>query len=337
MMNRIAIFAVVAGISFAGLPARADEPENPPQTVEKVSRQEVWQPGPGGRQISLWPEELAILPPDTGDHPEEVGHGSPLVGGRMWHWASYVTRPTMTIYDPKTRRSDAAIMVLPGGGYHAVATDLEGTEICEWVNALGVTCVLLKYRVPQVWERDENGVPQAPEVQLPLQDAQRAIGLLRERAALYGFDPNRIGVIGFSAGGHLAAAVSNAERRTYAPIDAADGCKSIPDFAILAYPGRLWDENSAATEVRLAPWVEISAAAPPTLLIHAMDDRIDNVRHSLAYGLMLNEKGVPVDMRLYAKGGHAFGMRDRSNPAVADWPEQAEAWLRRIGVLDAAG
>ncbi|WP_235527587.1 hypothetical protein [Sphingomonas sp. Leaf38] len=121
--------------------------------------------------MPLWPTALALAKPDSGDHPEATGNGSPLVGGRMWHWASYVTRPTMTLYPPKGRRTGAAMMVLPGGGFHAVATDLEGTEICDWVVAQGMTCVMLKYRTPQIWETETGKPQQRPKVLLGLEDA----------------------------------------------------------------------------------------------------------------------------------------------------------------------
>ncbi|MCA9732340.1 alpha/beta hydrolase [candidate division KSB1 bacterium] len=298
--------------------------------IEKVSRQMVWAPEPDGIQLPLWPANLAIQKPEI-DKPEEVGNGSRLVAGRPWHWASYVSRPTMTIYRPKGRNTRAAILVLPGGGYQAVAMDLEGTEVCDLLTKQGITCVLLKYRVPQTWRHD--GVEQAPKVQLPLQDAQRAMGLLRHQASYYDIDPHKIGVIGFSAGGHLAAAVSNAEKRTYELVDAADRQPSLPDFAILLYPGHLWDETSPKTSLMLSSWVEISKNAPRTLLIHSMNDPVDDVRHSMAYGLALNDVGVPVEMHLYATGGHAFGMRVTSAPITTEWPKLVMDWLQSIKVL----
>lgn len=299
------------------------------QTIEKVSRPMVWEPGPEGTQVPLWPDGLAIQRPES-DRPEEVGNGSTLVAGRPWHWATYVSRPTMTIYPAKGRNTRVAILVLPGGGYKAVAMDLEGTEICDWITKQGVTCVVLKYRVPQAWRHD--GVEKAPEVQLPLQDAQRAMSLLRHRASAYDLDPGKVGVIGFSAGGHLAAAVSNAETRKYKPVDEVDRQSSRPDFAIVLYPGHLWDETRSKTSLELSPWVEISANAPPTLLIHAMDDPTNDVRHSMAYGLALKEAGVPVDMRFYASGGHAFGMRPTRDPVTTEWPELVMTWLKHIGL-----
>jgi len=310
--------------------AAAGQTTAAPTEIKKVSRPMVWEPGPEGKQVPLWPEGLVIQRPES-DKPEEVGTGSRPVGGRPWTWATYVSRPTMTIYSPKGRNTRAAILVLPGGGYQAVAMDLEGTEICDWMTKQGVTCIVLKYRVPQAWRHPH--VEKAPEVQLALQDAQRAMGLLRYRASSYGIDPHKIGVIGFSAGGHLAAAVSNAGKLTYKSVDEADREPSRPDFAILLYPGHLRDETGPKTSLKLSSWVEISADAPPTLLIHSMSDPTDDVRHSLAYGLALNDVGVPVEMHLYARGGHAFGMRPTSDPITTEWPELVEKWLHTIKVF----
>ena len=324
---RFALTSVSLVFGVRAATAQTSGATGAPMEIKKVSRTMVWQPGPEGKQVPLWPDGLAIQKPES-DKPEQVGNGSKLVAGRPWTYATYVSRPTMTIYAPQGRNTRAAILVLPGGGYEALAMDLEGTEICDWLTKQGVTCIVLKYRVPQAWRHDH--VENAPKVQLPLQDAQRAIGLLRYRASSYGIDAHKIGVIGFSAGGHLAAAVSNAEKRTYNSIDSADREPSRPDFAILLYPGHLWDETAPKTSLKLSPWVETRADAPPTLLIHSMNDPTDNVRHSLAYGLALNDVGVPVEMHLYAKGGHAFGMRPTSDPITTEWPQLVEKWLRTI-------
>ena len=313
---------------------QARKTDSSPARVEvpKVEREGVWQPTAGGTQVPLWPANVPLAKPDSGDHPEATGNGSPLVGGRKWYWASYVTRPTMTIYRPKGRNTGATMLVLPGGGFYAVATDLEGTEICDWVIQQGMTCVMLKYRTPQVWAR-KNGQSQRPKVLLGLEDAQRAIGLLRQQASTYGIDPHKLGVIGFSAGAYLVANMSNTEERTYPRTDAADQQSPRPDFAIIAYTARLWNSSKGKNNLELAPWAQISAKAPPTLLIHAMNDPVDNVRHAMAYALALNDAGVPVDMRLYAKGGHAFGMRPTADPVTTEWPGQVKQWLHNIGVL----
>lgn len=300
--------------------------------VPKVEREGVWQAGADGTQVPLWPASFPLGKPDTGDHPEATGNGSPLVGGRKWHWASYVTRPTMTIYKPQGRNSGTTMMVLPGGGFHAVAMDLEGTEICDWVIRQGMTCALLKYRTPQVWPR-QDGRQQRPEIVLGLEDAQRAMGLLRQHADRYGIDPHKIGVIGFSAGAYLVANMSNSEERTYPLSDAADRQSPRPDFAIIAYTARMLDNSKGKNNLELQPWVKISAKAPPTLIIHAMNDPVDDIRQPMAYALALNDAGVPVDMRLYATGGHAFGMRPTDDPITREWPGQLKQWLQNLDLL----
>lgn len=333
MSRSRAIFSsllLAAGIAGAACGQNGD----PSGEIEIRSKEGIWQPAAGGTQVPLWPEDADLAKPDTGDRPEETGNGSGRVGGKEWHWAGNVGRPTMTIYRPKGRNAGTTMLVLPGGGFSVVAMDLEGTEICDWAVRRGMTCVVLKYRAPQQWPMDEKkGRRRRPEVLLALQDAQRAMGLLRQRASAYGINPGRIGVIGFSAGAYLAANMSNAEERTYTPADAADREPARPDFAIIAYTGRIWDGSNAKTDLGLAPWVKISAKAPPTLLIHAMNDPVDDVRHPMAYALALHEAGVPVDLRIYAKGGHAYGMRPTDDPITTQWPGQAEQWLHDIGML----
>ena len=320
----------LAGAVFAQ--SSRQTPSAPRIEVPKVEQVGVWQPGADGTQVPLWPADVPLAKPDTGDQPEATGNGSPTIGGRRWHWASYVTRPTMTIYPAKGRNSGTALLVLPGGGFHAVATDLEGTEICDWIVESGVTCIMLKYRTPQVWQR-QNGQGQRPDVLLGLEDAQRAMSLLRHQAADYGINPDRIGVIGFSAGAYLAANISNTTERTYPLTDDADRQPTRPDFAIVAYTGRIWDPSGGRNTLDLASWVRVSPEAPPTLIIHAMDDPVNDVRHPMAYALALNDAGVRVDLRFYATGGHAFGLRPTSDPVTTQWPGQAEQWLRDNGML----
>lgn len=333
--NWIIATSLIIGLGMAGANGyQADSPAKQPSdiTVPKVEKEGVWQPTDGGTQVPLWPVHVALTKPDSGDHPETTGNGSPTVAGRKWHWATYVTRPTMTIYQPKGPNTGAAMLVIPGGGFHAVATDLEGTEICDWVVQQGITCAMLKYRTPQVWPR-LDGKQQRPKVLLGLEDAQRAIGLLREDAATYGIDPNKIGVIGFSAGAYLAANMSNAEERTYPLTDAADQQSPRPDFAIIAYTARMLDDSKGRNSLELRPWVKISPKAPPTLIIHAMNDAVDDIRQPMAYALALNDAGVQVDMRIYAKGGHAFGMRPTDDPITTEWPDQMKQWLKNLDMI----
>jgi acetyl esterase/lipase len=229
----------------------------------------------------------------------------------------------MTVYAPVGRNTGVAVVVFPGGGYQFLAMDSEGTEICDWLTSRGITCVLLKYRVP--------GSGPTRKVQTALQDAQRTLGLVRLHAAEWHVDPHKIGVIGFSAGGHLVAAVStHFDQRTYSPVDAADKQSCRPDFAIAIYPGHLW---TPGTELTLRSDIRVPANAPPTFLLHAEDDPVDPVKHSLTYYAALQKAGVPVEMHLYAKGGHAFGLRAARLP-IGQWPTLVEQWLRSIGMRD---
>lgn len=333
-MSRIWIIrsSLLIALGIAGI--ACGQTSNSSDNIVIRSKEGIWQPTAGGTQVPLWPKDTNLAKPDTGDRPEETGNGSGLVGGKQWHWAGNISRPTMTIYHPKGRNTGTTMLVLPGGGFSVVAMDLEGTEICDWAVRRGMTCVVLKYRAPQQWPMDEKKEHhRRPEVLLALQEAQRAMGLLRQRASDYGINPDRIGVIGFSAGAYLAANMSNTEERTYTPVDAADQKPSRPDFAIIAYTGRLLDMSNAKTNLGLAPWVKISAKAPPTLLIHTMNDPVDDIRHPMAYALALHEAGVPVDLRIYAKGGHAYGMRPTDDPITTQWPGQVEQWLRDIDIL----
>lgn len=319
-------WAALAWIICASMLATASGAQEQPAASPQAVQARPWQPAMGLTQIPLWPKGLPIQRPET-DKPETTRLGTSNVAGRPWTAVENVSTPTMTVYPPKGPNTGAAIMVLPGGGYYVVAIDLEGTEICDWVTAQGMTCILLKYRVPQDWHKDKRH-EKPPAVQLPLQDAQRAMGLVRQRAAALNVNPHKIGVIGFSAGGHLVAALSNTDRRSYAPVDAADKEPSRPDFAIALYPGHLWSGHG----VDLSPWNTISRSAPPTFLLQSVNDPIDDVHNSIAYALALREAKVPVEMHLYAEGGHAFGLRPTPFP-ISAWPGLVEKWLHSIGML----
>lgn len=288
-----------------------------------------WQPGPGHTQVPIWPG----TPPDGGRiaGPETVQtEAGSLVAGKPWVYAGHVSQPTLTFYAPKGKSTGAAALVFPGGGYQILAMDLEGTEVCDWLTSRGIACILLKYRVPGERVRPPSGpYPKSSEA---LEDAQRAMGLVRAHATEWHVDPHRIGVLGFSAGGHLVAAVStHFSKRLYAPIDAADRESCRPDFAVAIYPGHLMiRENS----FELNPDIQshLSRETPPTFLLQNEDDNIDGVEQALSYYAGLKRAGVPVEMHLYAQGGHAFGLRPSGLPATR-WPELVEVWLRTIGVI----
>jgi acetyl esterase/lipase len=225
------------------------------------------------------------------------------------------------VYAPKGNNTGAAVVVFPGGGYQILAIDLEGTEVCDWLNSVGVTCVLVKYRVPNT-----GPYPKSPAA---LQDAQRALGLVRQHAAEWGIDSKRIGVLGFSAGAHLSAALStHYDKRLYDSVDAADQLSCRPDFAVIVYPGYL-----ALADQGMAPNPEIhpTADTPPSFIVQAEDDPV-HVENALVYFAALKNAKVAAELHIYAQGGHGYGLRPTALP-VTTWPRSVEQWLRTIHVL----
>jgi acetyl esterase/lipase len=240
----------------------------------------------------------------------------------------------MTVYAPSGKNTGAAVVVIPGGGFQILAIYLEGTEICDWLTSRGVTCVLLKYRVPSipyVWQCDCR--PHNQSISTPsLEDVQRTLRLVRFHAAEWRIDPHKVGVLGFSAGGYLVAEVStNFNSRLYGPLDAADHESSRPDFAIALYPGHLaLAKNSIALNPNIAS--RITRETPPTFLLQNEDDHVDQIEDALSYYMGLKKAGVPVELHAYAQGGHAFGLRETKLP-VSGWPRLVETWLRTIGMI----
>jgi acetyl esterase/lipase len=292
------------------------------------AQQTAWQPSPGHTQVPIWPGAVPDAQPVAGPEVPTAENKS-LVAGRPWVWVGKVTRPTMTVYSPEGKNTGAAVVVFPGGGYQILAIDLEGTEVCDWLTSRGITCVLLKYRVPGEGRSPKSGA--YPESPMALEDAQRAVGLVRFHATEWHIDPHKIGVLGFSAGGHLVAAIStHFKKRLYPAVDAADKESCRPDFAVGLYPGHMLENTSKDFE--LNPYIPVSGQTPPTFLVQAEDDSVDTVKNSLVYYIALKTAGVPVEMHLYAHGGHAFGLRQTNLP-IARWPQLMETWLGTIGMI----
>ena len=254
-----------------------------------------------------------------------------LVAGRPWTYISNVLQPTLTVYSPPGTNTGAAVIVFPGGGYQILAIDLEGTEVCDWLTSKGITCVLLKYRVPNTgpsWNQP-CGCDLRTGSSRPLEDAQRTVGLVRFHAAEWGIDPHKIGVLGFSAGGHLVAAVStHFDRREYPAVDAADQESSRPDFVVALYPGHLYDYDKD----ELFRDIHITRNTPPTFVLQAENDTVDGPSNSLIYYTALKDAGVPAELHMYPEGGHAFGLR-RTKFAITAWPRLVETWLQTIGMI----
>ncbi len=283
----------------------------------------AWQPAPGHVTLPLWPNGV---PGSTVSTQLEVDTTKPtdnLIAGKPLIRLGNVSSPTLTVYAPKGSAARPAVVVFPGGGYQILAIDLEGTEVCDWLNSINVACVLVKYRVP-----DTGPFPKSPAA---LQDAQRALGMVRQHAAEWHIDPSRVGVLGFSAGAHLSAALStHFDKRLYDSVDAADQLSCRPDFAFMIYPGYL--ANSAQN---MAPNADINPTdkTPPTFIVQAEDDPV-HVENATVYFLQLKAAKVPAELHIYAEGGHGYGLRRTALP-VTTWPDAAKTWLQTIKVLPA--
>ena len=274
--------------------------------------------------IPLWPGrapgEVKELPPEADQFKSPP---DPLIAGRPIIRLGNVSTPTITIYRPDLLKdTGAAVVVCPGGGYNILALDLEGTEVCAWLNSLGVTGVLLKYRVPGRTGRERYAAA--------LEDAQRAVGLVRHQAKELGLDPKRIGILGFSAGAHLSAALAaNHTQRTYPVVDAADAVSCRPDFLVLVYPGGLvLREQNDMLRPEVAP---AKGLTPPAFIAMAQDDPV-RVENATAYYIALKNAGVPAELHLYPTGGHGYGLR-RTTDDVTTWPDRVADWLKAGGWL----
>lgn len=285
-----------------------------------------WEPS-AHTQVPIWPG----TPPDAQLGPRANTEAVPKPG-----MVYNVSRPTMTVYSPKGKNTGIGVVVFPGGGYQMLAIELEGTDVCDWLTSKGITCVLLKYRVPHAgpaWDQ-ECGCYTNTKSSMALEDAQRTVGLVRLHAAEYHVDPHKVGVLGFSAGGHLCAAMStHFDKRVYPAIDGADKESCRPDFAVVLYPGHLWIFHD---KFELNPEIRVTGRTPPTFLLQAENDPVDSINNSLVYYIALKNAGVPVEMHLYAEGKHAFGLRPTKFP-ITRWPALVETWLATIGMTPAQG
>jgi acetyl esterase/lipase len=242
-----------------------------------------------------------------------------MVSGKVTVRVTNVSKPMLMVYSPEaSKNTGAAALVFPGGSYVRLAYNIEGTEVCEWLNSIGMTCLLVKYRVPEQGHYPENVED--------LEDAQQAMRLARMHAAEWHIDPQRIGAIGFSAGAHLAAVLSthpDFQGKNVPPstVDAK------PAFQILLYPG--WLNGS---DGKVNPTVAPTAATPPTMIVMAENDYTAHVENALVYFNALKDAKVPAELHLFAEGGHGFGLRPTALP-ISHWPVFAETWLHTIHVL----
>ena len=305
-MNRaIAVVSFLFGAILASSAARAAEP----------------------LLVDVWPGKP---PGDVGLKGQENSrtYSSPLIGGPT-KLITNVTKPTLTIYQPpKGMNTGTAMLICPGGGYHDLFWELEGEEVAMWLNTQGMTGIILKYRCPRR-PGDVKGEPPLG----PLMDAQRAVSLVRSKAADWGINPQRIGMVGFSAGGHLVVATATSfEKRTYEPLDAVDNISCRPDFAVGCYSGYL----KAKDKDEIPPTMRVPAETPPIFLAHSSDDKISSAEHSVIMYLALKRAGVPAELHVFATGNHDFGVR-QNEKLPSSWLGLCLKWLRSQGLLDSSG
>ncbi len=297
-----------------------------------LAQKPAWQPAPGHTTLKLWPHGAPGAPGTPANAGPEVDTTTAkdnLIAGKPLIRLGNVTDPTLTVYAPKGKNTGAAVVVFPGGGYRILAIDLEGTEVCDWLNRAGVTCILVKYRVPGADQAKPSTGPY-PKSAAALQDAQRAVGMTRANAAKWHIDPKRIGVLGFSAGAHLSVALStHYDKRLYDAIDTADQQSCRPDFAVVIYPGYLADtEHSFLNDLDIHP----DSKTPPSIIVQAEDDPV-HVENSTTYFLALKQAKVPAELHIYAEGGHGYGLRPQAKWPVTTWPKTVEVWLHTIHIL----
>jgi sugar lactone lactonase YvrE/acetyl esterase/lipase/enterochelin esterase-like enzyme len=282
----------------------------------------------GPAQTAEKPVVVAVWPGNVPGETKPIGEENvreQKAGQKTIKLLTNVSKPTLTIYRPaKDKDTGASVVICPGGGYHILAWDLEGEEAASWLNSLGVTGIILKYRVPRRPGQPGNKPPIGP-----LQDAQRAMSLVRGKAKEWGLDPKRIGILGFSAGGHLAASAStNFDKRAYEPTDEIDTISCRPDFAVLIYPAYLVENGKE----QLNPDIRVRKDCPPTFFAHAGDDALVPPDNSILMYRALKRAGVPADLHVYTTGGHGFGLRPSEKPC-STWPGRCEDWLRSQKLL----
>ena len=270
--------------------------------------------------IPLWPDkppgETKTLPPEADTSTADSGK----IAGRSVIRLGNVSTPTLTVYPAPTDKANGAAMVIcPGGGHYILAWDLEGTEVAEWLNSIGVTAFVLKYRVPA----------REPEHRwrAAVQDAQRAMSVIRSRAPEFSIDPDRLGIMGFSAGGETAMLTSFFKDRTYVPVDDADKEPMRPSFTALIYEAGVIDRETG----KMHDYIHVTSDAPPVFMAHAFDDPVP-MQNDLVLMGELKKNNVPSELHIYSEGGHGYGLRATEQP-VTSWNHRLEDWMRVSGWL----
>src|SRR5882724_5439763 len=315
-MKRLASISFISWVCVAWSVAAADEKK---AVADRPLVVELW-PAKPPDEIGKIGAEYVRMSPRLDRKQVEVTEPTRMI--------TNVTKPTITVYRPaKDKDTGAAMLICPGGGYWNLYWELEGEEVAAWVNSLGMTGIILKYRVPR-----RPGEPEREPAKRPLQDAQRAVSLVRSKAHDWGIDPKHIGIGGFSAGGHLAIATATSfEKRTYEPVDDIDKISCRPDFAVVVYPGYLKPKDKD----ELSPGLRIPSGTPPVFLAHGGEDIVSPPEHSVVMYLALRKAGIPAELHIYAGAAHDFGVRPSDHPC-STWTQACALWLRQLGMSKAS-
>jgi acetyl esterase/lipase len=307
MQMNLRLFLVAAMLLTAA--ARGANSAEPDAVVKPDAVLNLWPGKPPGQARDIGPEADLTKPEDR-----------PIAGRPIIRLGNVTTPQIHVFLPPQEKRNGTALVVCPGGGFHILAWDLEGTEVAEWLNSIGVAAIVLKYRVPRQPDHASR---------MAVQDAQRAMSLARSKAADWQIATDRIGILGFSAGGFAAAhvAVQNS-RRAYEEVDEVDKIAFRPDFAVAIYPGGIIDDKTG----ELQPDFAVTKETPPMFFVHAADDGV-RCENSAQLFLALKKASVPSELHIYDAGGHGYGLRPKPEFPVTEWPRRCEEWLTRRGLL----
>jgi acetyl esterase/lipase len=313
IMKHIATISLIVCLCAVGLVAMADDKKTVSEAPLVV---DLWSGKPPD-EVGKIGAEYVRMSPRSDRKQVEVTEPTRMI--------TNVTKPTISIYRPaKDKDTGTAILICPGGGYWNLYWELEGEEVAAWLNSQGITGIILKYRVPR-----RAGEPEREPARRPLQDAQRAVSLIRSKAQDWGIDPKRIGMVGFSAGGHLViATATNFEKRSYEPVDDIDKFSCRPDFVISVYPGYL----KVKDKDELSPGLHVPAGTPPVFLVHGGEDIVAPPEHSVLMYLALRKAAIPAELHVYAGATHDFGVRTNDH-SCSTWTQACINWLWQEGFL----
>jgi acetyl esterase/lipase len=283
----------------------------------------AFEPASNAEVLMVWPESATDKQMDVGQERDTTNITSELIAGKRVQRITNVGKAELHFWPASAEtNTGTSVVICPGGGFHILAWDLEGTEIAQWLNSIGVNAFILKYRVPTAKESDPAAAP--------TEDLRRAIALVKHNAEKWNLNVDRVGALGFSAGGQTLIAAAF-KTKVYDAVDGVDKQSRRPDFIVPVYGARMVDWKKGAASMRAG--MELDSKAPPAFIVHAFDDFVP-VQNALQLATLYKAAKVPVECHVFDTGGHGFGARFVEGVPVTQWPKLCEAWMRRNGWLD---